>query len=258
MNIVTWNVNSLRARYERVVDFLDTHDVDVMCIQETKCKDDNFPEFDLRTLGYDVCHYGLSQYNGVAIISKEPHKNVVAGLNNNDDPYINDGRVIRCDVGEISLICVYVPNGRDVDSEHYEMKLRWYGMFVEYLRDVLTTNKNVVVVGDFNIAPTDEDVFDINELPLTTHITRRERNCLREVLDVGFVDSYRHLYPTEQGFTFWDYRGGNFHLNRGMRIDLCLVSHSLAGYIKEVSVDRDSRKGEKPSDHAAVLLRLDF
>lgn len=254
--IVSWNVNSLRARFERVEEYLLKHDPDILCLQETKCKDDNFPEFDIRVLGYDVCHYGLSQYNGVAIISKENQSDVVVGIDNENDPYIADGRVIRADVKNITVLSVYAPNGRDVENEHYEKKLAWYDHFHEYIQKLKEVKKNIVIVGDFNVAPRNDDVWDIDNFPLTTHVTDKERSKVEALLNLGFVDTFRHLHPDDEGFTFWDYRGSDLISNKGMRIDLALVSDSLIPSIQELSVDRESRLGEKPSDHAAIVLDL--
>lgn len=259
MKIVTWNVNSLRARFERVKEFLESHpDVDVLVLQETKCKDDNFPELDIRMLGYDVVHYGLSQYNGVAIISKEDLKVPTFSLGIDNDPYIKDGRVISADVNGITIVSVYCPNGRDIESEHYQFKLEWFDMLHTYLNNHLEKNKNVVVLGDFNITPKDKDVYDISKVQMTTHVTQKERDKLKNLFDLGFVDSYRHLYPNGEGFTYWDYRNGDFNNNRGLRIDLALVSKALKTKIKEVEVLRESRIGDSPSDHAALLLELDI
>lgn len=256
MRIVSWNVNSLRARYARVEDYLTSNEPDVLCLQETKCKGDNFPEFDFRVLGYDVCHYGLSQYNGVAIISKSNLEEISAGIENENDPYIGDGRVIRADIEGLTVVSVYAPNGRDVTSEHYEKKLQWYDHFTDYIERLTRAKSDIVIVGDFNIAPSDEDVWDVNDFPLTTHITDKERSKLEALLGMGFVDSFREKYPKDEGFTFWDYRGSDFLANKGMRIDLGLVSSSLSGTINDVRVDRESRMGEKPSDHAALIVEL--
>lgn len=259
MKIVTWNVNSLRARFERVKEFLELHpEVDVLVLQETKCKDDNFPELDIRMLGYDVVHYGLSQYNGVAIISKEDLIEPSWSLGIDNDPYIKDGRVISAIVNGITIVSVYCPNGRDIESEHYEWKLEWFDHLHKYLKDLLAKNENVVVLGDFNIAPEDKDVYDISKVAMTTHITQKERDKLTNLYKLGFVDAYRHLYSDGEGFTYWDYRNGDFNNNRGLRIDLAIVSQPLVSKIKEVEVLRESRIGDSPSDHAAMLLELDL
>lgn len=227
-------------------------------MQETKCKDDNFPEFNIRTSGFDVCHYGLSQYNGVSILSKDPIKNISLGMDNARDPYIDDARLIKGDIDGITFVSVYAPNGRDRTSEHFEKKLDWYNNFIDYASTVLQNNPRTIITGDLNIAPHDSDVWDINEFPLTTHVTQEERAKFQALCDIGFTDAFRHLYPTDRSFTFWDYRGGDFHQNKGMRIDFFLVSKDLVENIKGISVDRDSRKGEKPSDHAALILDLEF
>ena len=257
MKIVSWNVNSLRARFERVKEFLENNaDVDVLLLQETKCQDKNFPELDLRMLGYDVVHLGLSQYNGVAILSKEDLTNPKFGFEVDTDPYVKDGRIISAEVNGITVISVYCPNGRDIESEHYEMKLEWFDILKNHLQELLKINPNIVVLGDFNITPADEDVFDITKVQMTTHITTKERDKLTSILNLGFVDAYRELYPEGEGFTYWDYRGGDFNNNRGLRIDLAYVSESLKSRIKEVEVSRESRIGDSPSDHAALILEL--
>ncbi len=258
MKVATWNINSLRARFERVCEFLETSQVDVLLIQETKCKDDNFPEFDIRTLGYDVSHYGLSQYNGVAIISKSQQKNTTFGLGSESDPYIADARILKSEIEGISFVSVYAPNGRDVTSEHYKYKLDWYDLFADYAKNLIETNEQIVIAGDLNIAPTDKDVWDIKEFPLSTHVTDLERNKYQSLLSLGLTDAFDLRYPSDEGFTFWDYRGGDFHKNKGMRIDFFLVSDALKNNISDVYVERESRKGSKPSDHAALIMELDI
>ena len=258
MKIASWNVNSLRARFERVKEFLELNDdIDVLLLQETKCQDKNFPEFDIRILGYDVAHYGLSQYNGVCIISKEDLIDVKIGLNTTEDPYINDGRIISATVNGITIVSVYCPNGRDIDSEHYEMKLKWFDLLKEELQKLLIENEKVIVMGDFNIVPTDADVYDISKITMTTHVTKKEREKLSAILELGFIDSYRCLYPKGEGFTYWDYRNGDFNNNRGLRIDLGLISNTLVNRLKDVSVSRESRIGDSPSDHACIILECD-
>jgi exodeoxyribonuclease III len=257
MKIVSWNVNSLRARFERVKEFLDTNkDINILLLQETKCQDKNFPEFDIRILGYDVAHYGLGQFNGVAVIAKSDLQEVNSGFDNDQDPYVNDGRIISCLIDGITYISVYCPNGRDIDSEHYEMKLNWFELLYSHLKELLKTTDEIVIMGDFNIAPRDEDVYDIEKFVSTTHTTKREREALENIIGLGFIDAYRELYPDVEGFTYWDYRNGDFNNNRGLRIDLALVSESLKPRIRNFTISRESRIGDSPSDHAAIILEL--
>ena len=255
MKFVTWNVNSLRMRMPRVLEFLKKHAPDVVCLQETKVTPIQFPHAEFEAEGYRAADFSGGRWAGVAVLTRDPltPSGVVKNLPEGEsiDP---EARWIEVDVGGIRTVSVYVINGRTPDDPMYTSKMT----FLEHMESRLgeLVSKPLVVMGDFNIAPSDLDVWDPQAFEGATHVTPQERARLQAILDRGMVDAYRHLESKEPGFTWWDYRQGHFHRGRGMRIDLALVSQDLAPRITSCGIDRNFRKGPKPSDHAPLLLEL--
>lgn len=266
MRLATWNVNSLRARLERIERWLECQDPDVLCLQETKCDDEAFPRDAFERLGYESLHHGDGRWNGVAILSKVGLEHPKAGFRGElvgmDVAVLAECRLVSATCAGVEVTSVYVPNGRVVGSEHYEAKLTWLARLATELAPRTDAGGDLVVCGDFNIAPRDEDVFDVEMLAGATHVTRPERAALQALLDLGLEDLLPGGDPAApERFTWWDYRGGAFHRGQGMRIDLLLASRSLAGRVRGVFVDRDARKkgagaATQPSDHAPVVVDL--
>ena len=257
MRIATWNVNSVKQRVPRLLPWLDQRQPDVVCLQETKLAEDAFTELlgsQLAERGYAVGYHGEARWNGVAILSKVGLDDLVAGLPGAPGfPHL-EARAVSATCGGVRVHSVYVPNGREPDSEHYQYKLAWLAA----LRDAVAAGKaDVVVCGDMNIAPTDADVFDPAAYVGQTHVTPPERKALAELEATGLSDMVREHWPTERIFTYWDYRAGMFHQDLGMRIDLVLASAGVAGRVRAAWVDRQARKGTGPSDHAPVIVDLD-
>jgi len=257
VRIATWNVNSVKQRVPRLLPWLDQRQPDVVCLQETKLAEDAFTKLlgsELAERGYAVGYHGEARWNGVAILSKVGLDDLVAGLPDAPGfPHL-EARAVSATCGGVRVHSVYVPNGREPDSEHYQYKLAWLAA----LRDAVAAGKaDVVVCGDMNIAPTDADVFDPAAYVGQTHVTPPERKALAELEATGLSDVVREHWPTERIFTYWDYRAGMFHQDLGMRIDLVLASAGVAGRVRAAWVDRQARKGTGPSDHAPVIVDLD-
>ncbi|MCC6237954.1 MAG: exodeoxyribonuclease III [Dehalococcoidia bacterium] len=257
MRIATWNVNSVKQRVPRLLPWLDERRPDVVCLQETKLTDDAFSELlheELTRRGYEVAAYGEPAWNGVAILSRVGLDAVVRGLEGAPGFPHPEARAVAATCGGVRVICVYVPNGRSPGSAHYEYKLAW----LEALRDLVAAGPvEVVVCGDMNIAPSDEDVFDPAAFVGQTHVTPPERRALAALHDVGLHDVVREHWPERRIFSYWDYRAGMFHKDLGMRIDLILASGPVAERVRAAWVDRQARKGKGPSDHAPVIVDLD-
>jgi exodeoxyribonuclease III len=255
VRIATWNVNSLKARQERVEEWLAYARPDVLCLQETKLSDDAFPHLAYSALGYDSVHHGHGQWNGVAILSRVGIDAVTTGFDGAIDPYEGDARLIAAVCGGVRIVSVYVPNGRMVDSEFYARKLQWLEALHDWIAATSTPADPVAVLGDFNVAPEDRDVWSIKAFAGDTHVTEPERAAVRRLSEWGMEDAFRRLYPdNDRLFTYWDYRAGAFHQHRGMRIDLVLATVPLAERATWAVVDRNARKGKQPSDHAPVLV----
>jgi exodeoxyribonuclease III len=251
MRLATWNVNSLTARWPRVEAWLVEQKPDVLLVQETKQTDTKFPFSSLATLGYEAAHYGQGQWNGVAVISRVGLEDVRRGFGD-EDP---EARIIGAICAGLRVYSCYVPNGRALDNPHYQYKLAWLAR----LRDVVVARKPdtpLVLGGDFNVAPTDLDCYDPSAFDGATHVSEPERAALRALQEAGLVDVTRQLHPDEVIYTWWDYRNGAFHRGWGLRIDLLYVDHDLARQVTHSFVDRDARKGEKPSDHAPVVADI--
>jgi exodeoxyribonuclease-3 len=257
MRIATWNVNSLKARMPRVEEWLAYAQPDVLCLQETKLADKAFPAMAFSALGYESVHHGYNQWNGVAILSRVGIEDPANGFGEGIvDPYADDARMLAATCGGIRIVSVYVPNGREVPSEFYDRKLDWFERLAEWVDREFTPADPLVITGDFNVAPEDRDVWSTKAFAGATHVTEPERAAVRRLEEWGLVDAFRKVYDQERLYSYWDYRGGDFHQGRGMRIDLVLASPPVADRVTWALVDRNARKGKQPSDHAPVLIDL--
>jgi exodeoxyribonuclease-3 len=256
VRIATWNVNSLKARLPRVEEWLDYATPDVLCLQETKLSDKSFPSLAFQGLGYDSVHFGKSQWNGVAILSRVGIEDVSTGFGDLTDPYENDARMMTATCGGVRVTSVYVPNGREVGTEHYTRKLEWLAQLRAWLEQTASPDSPLAVLGDFNVAPEDRDVWSPKAFEGATHVTEPEREAVANLCKWGLVDAFRARYDNDGLFTYWDYRRGDFHQHRGMRIDLVLVTKPLADRLQYALVDRNARKGQQPSDHAPLFIDL--
>jgi exodeoxyribonuclease-3 len=253
MKLVTWNVNSIRARLPRLLELLEVHAPDVVCLQETKSAPEAFPHGPLEDAGYVAADHCAGRWDGVAVLARAaaPPTEVHCGLPG--EAVEDEARWVEATVGGVRVASVYVPNGREVDTEPFHQKLQ----FLEAMRERVRAHVGgaggpLVVAGDLNVCLTDLDVHDPT-LVGTTHITEEERARLRAVLDAGLVDAYRQLHPGERGYTWWDYRAGHFHKGIGLRLDLVLTTPDLAARLASCGIDRGFRKGPKPSDHAPLI-----
>jgi exodeoxyribonuclease-3 len=257
VRIATWNVNSVKQRLPRLLPWLDEREPDVVCLQETKLADDACLALfgdELSDRGYEVAVHGEASWNGVAILSRVGLEEVEQGLAGAPGFPHQEARALAATCGGVRVHSLYVPNGREPGSEHYEYKLAWLAA----LRDVVAAGpEDVVVCGDVNIAPTDADVFDPEAYAGETHVTGPERAALAQLQALGLRDVVRDRWPDERVFTYWDYRAGMFHRDLGMRIDLILASAAVAERVRAAWVDRKARKGKGPSDHAPVVADLD-
>jgi exodeoxyribonuclease III len=252
VRIATWNVNSLKARLGRVEEWLASVQPDVLCMQETKLADSAFPAMTFQAMGYDAVHYGQGRWNGVAILSKLPIADVTVGFSDAEEEDA-EARLLWATCGDVRIGTVYVPNGRMVGHEMYEYKLRFLERMHRRLAGAEDTTKPLIVCGDFNIAPDDRDVYDPEMYVGSTHVSEPERQALRDMEALGLVDVFRQHYDAGGLFSWWDYRAGNFHKGKGMRIDLLLASKPLAERSTAVLIDRNARKGKQPSDHAPLV-----
>jgi exodeoxyribonuclease-3 len=252
--IATWNINSIRMRIPRLQQWLENKRPDVLCLQETKVVDEDFPVEPLRALGYHCSFRGEKSYNGVAILSLAPPLDLESRLP--DDGADAPCRFIAGTFGDIRIINIYAPNGSEVGSDKYAFKLEWYMRLRRYLDDRGDPDSQALMCGDFNIAPEDRDVWDPAKWSGQILCSEPERSAFRELIAWGFTDALRLLRPEEGLYTWWDYRGGAFHRGWGLRIDHVLVTRSLASRCRQVEIDREARKGEKPSDHAPVVATI--
>ncbi len=254
VRIVTWNVNSLRVRLPRVLQFLAEFEPDVACLQETKCAPDTFPADELAAAGYGAVHNSGGQWAGVAVLARSQHPLSDPLLELPGDPVAGEARWCEATVEGTRFASVYVPNGRTLDSPEFPRKLGFLDAMAA--RAQALAAGPFVLAGDMNIAPADVDVYDSAAFVGSTHVTPEERGRLERILAAGLVDSYRQLHPDEVQYTWWDYRAGHFHKGLGLRIDLALVSAGLVPRLRACGMIRDYRKGTKPSDHAPLLLEL--
>lgn len=254
MKLVTWNVNSLKVRLPQVLQWLESNTVDVLCLQETKLTDDKFPLAEIEAAGYHVVFSGQKTYNGVAIISRH----AITDVQKNNPLFEDDQqRIIAATIQGMRIICVYVPNGQAPDSEKYPYKLSWLASLQQWLKQEMAVHTSLAVLGDYNIAPEDRDVYDPAAWEGQNLVSPPERAALQALLDLGLKDSFRMFEQAEKSFSWWDYRQLGFRLNKGMRIDHILLSESLASRCTSCLIDRVPRKWEQPSDHAPVVATVD-
>ncbi len=256
VRIATWNVNSLKVRMPRVEEWLAEVRPDVLCLQETKIADDAFPALAFGALGYESVHHGQGRWNGVAILSKVGLDQPINGWADGGEPD-PDARIVTATCGGVRVSSIYVPNGRTLTDDHYRYKLSWLGRLRTHLEALGAPSDDVVVTGDFNIAPDDRDVYDPDKFVGATHTSAPEREALAAIESWGLVDIFRQHHDADRVYSWWDYRAGDFHQGRGLRIDLVLASRSVAERATFAIVDRNARKGQLPSDHAPVLVDLD-
>ena len=250
MKIATWNVNSLKVRLPHVLDWLASAQPDVLALQETKLTDENFPREAIEAAGYRAVFSGQKTYNGVALISREAPEN----LEIDPDGLADEGkRVIAANYGGVRVVDVYVVNGQEVGSEKYERKLDWLRRLARYVEGELVGSPELVLLGDFNIAPADEDVHDPAEWHEKILCSTPEREALQALLDLGLHDTFRLFEQPPASFSWWDYRAAGFRRNRGLRIDLILASEALKARCTECHIDIEPRRLERPSDHAPVV-----
>ena len=254
MKIATWNVNSIRKRLDRVIPWLTEHRPDVLCVQETKVEDDAFPRDEIEAAGYHALCHGQKTYNGVALLTREPARDVVRGFG--DDVQDQQARFLVARVGEIRVGTVYVPNGQEVGSEKFRYKLDWLGRWKKWLLDNADNGDDLALCGDLNVAPEDRDVYDPEGWKDQVLCHPDERAALADVCRWGLVDAFRQHHPERGAYTWWDYRQLSFPKNYGLRIDMVLCSTPLAKRCTGVAIDRDARKGKNPSDHAPVIAEF--
>lgn len=254
MKIATWNVNSIRARLPRILPWLDEHDPEIVCLQETKVVDDLFPQEELEDAGYNIVKFGQKTYNGVAILSQYPIENVIKGLPDDEQDEENrEARVLGCQVDKYLILNLYVPNGSDLESEKFMYKLQWMKRLRKMLESNYSPKDRLVVCGDFNITFDDRDVYDPEEWKDKIHCSAPERKALKSLTDFGLEDGLRMFHKDRDIYTWWDFRTRGFQRNAGLRIDHFLLSASAAKSCKDVEVDMTARDGQGPSDHAPVI-----
>ena len=253
--IATWNVNSLRVRLPHVLQWLENENPDVLALQETKVTDNDFPVDVFHEAGYQVVFSGQKTFNGVAIISKSDPANISTGLPDFDDP---QKRVLCADVNSVTVLNLYIPNGSEIGSEKYTYKLEWFSHLHPFVQDRLRDNRDVIILGDFNIAPEDQDVHDPAAWEGSVLVSEPERAEFRKLLASGFADCFRLFEQEEESYSWWDYRAAAFRRNRGLRIDHILASQSLAPKCLNCQIDKSPRGLERPSDHVPVIAEFDL
>jgi len=261
VRLATWNVNSVRARTDRAIAWLERSDVDVLALQETKCRDDQFPHEAFEKIGYQVAHVGLSQWNGVAIVSRVGLDDVevgFAGMPGWGEPIEAEARALGATCAGVRVWSLYIPNGRELADPHLVYKLDWLARLRDAASGWLAADPQaqIALVGDWNIAPRDEDVWDMAAFAQSTHVSAPERAAFEAVLAAGFTDVVRPHHPGPGVFTYWDYTQLRFPKKQGMRIDFVLASAALAGRVTGAEIDRQERKGKGASDHAPVVVEL--
>ncbi|MEV6314425.1 exodeoxyribonuclease III [Streptomyces sp. NPDC051776] len=258
MRIATWNVNSITARLPRLLAWLESSGTDVLCLQETKCTDEQFPREELRALGFESAVHADGRWNGVAIVSRVGLGEVTPGLPGGPGyDGVQEPRAISATCDGVRVWSVYVPNGREVDHAHFAYKLQWLEALGAAVSGDAAAGRPFAVLGDFNIAPTDEDVYDRSAFEGLTHVTPAERAALESLRGLGLTDVVPRPLKYDHPYTYWDYRQLCFPKNRGMRIDLVYGNKAFAGAVKDSYVDREERKGKGASDHAPVVVDLD-
>ena len=258
MIISSWNVNSIRARIENVKNYLNKFSPDIVFVQEIKTEDKTFPYDEIKSLGYESYVFGQKSYNGVAILSKKKLSNVKNDIIKDKN---KQSRIITADLKyrnkTVNLVNVYIPNGNPVDSEKYIYKKKWLDNFLKLIKTFFKKNQNIIIGGDFNVIPTAEDVYNSKSFENDALFKLEIRKKFREILNIGFNDTYRFFYPDTEDYTFWDYMRGAWQKNNGMRIDHFLVSNSLIRNIKDIKINKYPRGKEKPSDHTPIELIMD-
>jgi exodeoxyribonuclease-3 len=268
MRIATWNVNSLKARLEKVIWWLDRARPDVLLMQETKLTDEDAPHAVFKDAGYELAHHGEGRWNGVAIASRCGVSGIITNFGEplrparteetGDDEPLAEARMISAECGGVRVVCVYAPNGRVVGSPFYEAKLVWFDRLSRWLNGAVKGDTLGVLGGDLNVAPEDADVWDPRACHGGTHVSPPEREAFARLCREGLVDAYRLRHPEPGRYTWWDYRAGNFHKNFGMRIDHLLVTAALTPRVVWAEIDREARKGKPmPSDHAPLVIDID-
>ena len=252
MRLATWNVNSVTARLPRLLDWLAAVEPDVVCLQETKTAE--FPAGEVGALGYQVAAHGNGRWNGVAVLSRVGLADVTTGYPGEPGFPDPEARALGATCGDLRVWSVYVPNGRTVDDPHYAYKLSWLAALTGALAPEVAAHERLAVCGDFNVAPTDTDVWDPKAFVGSTHVTGPERAALAQLRGVGLIDVLPRPLKGPNPFTYWDYRAGMFHQDMGMRIDLVYATATLAGAVTDAYVDREARKGKGPSDHAPIIV----
>jgi len=254
MKIATWNVNSLKVRLPHVLDWLATSQADILCLQETKTIDENFPVDDIKAAGYNVVFSGQKTYNGVAIISKKEAGDIVTDVAGLEDP---QRRILGATIDGTRILNLYVVNGQEVGSEKYAHKLHWLDRITAHISEQLQQYERFVVLGDFNIAPDDRDVHDPEAWHERILCSTPEREALQKILDLGLADTFRLFEQEENSYSWWDYRAAGFRRNRGLRIDLVRASKALADTCRACTIDKEPRRLERPSDHTPVIAEFD-
>ncbi len=257
MIISSWNVNSVRARIDNIKDYLKKYSPDVLLMQEIKTEEPNFPYEDFNKLNYNSYVFGQKSYNGVAILSKKKLDNIRTDLIKDK---FKQSRIISCDFTfkkrKIQLINIYTPNGNPVDTEKYSYKINWLEDLIKQLKILAKKNENIILAGDFNIIPAPEDVYNVKNFEDDALYRLEIRKKLREIINMGYVDSYRQLHGNKEDYTFWDYMRGAWQKNNGMRIDHFLISNSLINLLKGVKINKNPRGKTKPSDHTPIEIEL--
>lgn len=253
MKIASWNVNSLRVRLPQVLEWLTLNPVDILAVQETKLRDEDFPTDEIADAGYNVVYSGQKTYNGVAILAKAAFKDIVTDIDNLDDP---QRRILGATVNGIRIINLYVVNGAEVGSEKYSYKLNWLEKVTAHIHHELEKHQKVVVLGDFNIAPDDRDVHDPELWKGKILCSDAERKAFQSLLALGLSDTYREFEQPESKYSWWDYRGAKFRRNHGLRIDLILANKALIQTCKSSQIDITPRTWDRPSDHAPVIAEF--
>jgi len=253
LKFATWNVNSLNVRLPHVLDWLEEHQPDVLCLQETKQEDAKFPYSAFQKAGYQAIHIGQKTYNGVAILSRIPMAEVQQNIPNFVD---NQQRVLAASVGDLRVVCAYIPNGQALDSDKFQYKLRWLDAFTRWLQAELKTHPKLLILGDYNIAPEDRDCHDPVAWEGQVLVSPLEREAFQKLIGLGFHDSFRLFDQPDKSYSWWDYRMMGFRRNLGMRIDHILVSEPLKALCQKGYIDKSPRKLERPSDHTPVVLEI--
>ncbi len=255
LKLASWNVNSLKVRLDQVLDWLESTQVDVLALQETKLLDENFPAAAFIEKGYHLVYSGQKTYNGVAIISRYPISDIITDISDLDDP---QRRILAVTISGIRLINLYVPNGSELTSDKYQYKLNWLQKITLFIQEQMSVYPKLAVVGDFNIAPEDRDVHDPIEWEGCVLVSLAERQAFTRLLQLGLHDSFRNFEQEENAFSWWDYRAAGFRRNRGLRIDHILLSDELNRLCSLSVIDIEPRRSERPSDHAPVWVSLDL